>query len=176
MLDSLYQDSLKQASDIYEHLPTLRAYAERVESILEIGVRDGHSTVALLSGKPRRMTSIDIETQPRVRMIQDAVHWWDYQEVNSLQFDSSDGFEMLFIDSYHTYTHLTAELASHGRHASRYLVFHDTATFGRRGEDGSTPGLLAAIAEYLETDPGWTSAYATTKNNGLWILEREDNV
>ena len=47
-------------SDINEHLPTLKKYAEQCNSIVEFGVRDGCSTYGLLAGRPKFMVSYDI--------------------------------------------------------------------------------------------------------------------
>lgn len=54
-------------SDINEHLPTLRAYAQKVDSVVEMGVRGVVSTWALLSGLtsgsggPKTLVGVDIE-------------------------------------------------------------------------------------------------------------------
>ena len=47
---SSYAALCARPSDINEHLPTLRAYAERVDSVVEMGVRGVVSTWALLAG------------------------------------------------------------------------------------------------------------------------------
>jgi len=46
--------------DIREHLDTLREYASRCNSVTELGVRWVVSTWALMAGRPKRLTSFDI--------------------------------------------------------------------------------------------------------------------
>ena len=47
-------------SDINEHLPTLKKYAEDCQSITEMGVRYGCSTWAFIEGKPKKLSCYDI--------------------------------------------------------------------------------------------------------------------
>jgi len=44
-------------------LPILKKYASMCDYITEMGVEYGHSTIALLSGYPKKMISYDIERQ-----------------------------------------------------------------------------------------------------------------
>ena len=49
---------------------------------------------------------------------------------------------------------------------------HDTELYGRRGEDGSEPGLLGAIADLLARGAGWRMRDQLKNSYGLTILER----
>ena len=55
-----YQYLCDHASDINQHLPTLREYGEKVDHITEFGVRSGVSTVAFLHAHPKQLISYDI--------------------------------------------------------------------------------------------------------------------
>ena len=60
-LQTLYESYCNYPSDINEHLPTLKKYADECDHITEMGVREGVSFVALLNGKPKKMVGIDIK-------------------------------------------------------------------------------------------------------------------
>ena len=75
------------------------------------------------------------------------------------------------------------ELKLHGNAARKYLVFHDTHTYGVRDEQvdwAANPdrkamaaqGLLAAIIDFVIANPHWSFKEHRTNNNGLTILER----
>jgi hypothetical protein len=84
--------------------------------------------------------------------------------------------DLLFIDTYHTYSQLTQELRLHGNKARKYIAFHDTYTFGLRGEDGTdNQGLLSAVIEFIIANPHWRLKIYKTNNNGFTVLERTDN-
>ena len=82
-------------------------------------------------------------------------------------------YYLLTLDTRHTYEQLQAELAMHGDKAERWMIFHDTVTFGSRGEDGSEPGLMMAIDEFLEEHYEWVVKEVFNNNNGLLILEKK---
>ena len=56
-LEIKYNELCVTPSDINEHLPTLKVYAEQCEHVTEMGVRGIVSTYALLMGKPKTMIS-----------------------------------------------------------------------------------------------------------------------
>ncbi len=60
----IYQEYISQPSDIQQHLPVLKFYAEKSESIIELGFRGGVSTSALMAGKPKRLTIVDWDKPP----------------------------------------------------------------------------------------------------------------
>jgi hypothetical protein len=82
--------------------------------------------------------------------------------------------DMIFIDTLHTYEQLSAELRLHGNKARKYLAFHDTYTFGLKGEIGpDNKGLLSAIIEFMINNPHWKFKVHKTNNNGMTVLERK---
>lgn len=167
-----------ELSDIVLHLPVLEYYASLCGHVTEFGVREGCSTVALLSGCRGKVSSFDIKTTPIVRALRsiELPCAWEFTELDTSQPDDRIGeTEMLFFDTLHTREHLSKELHHHGRKASRFLAFHDTFVCAERdlsGPDPTAEGILPAINEFLREHRGYETVYRTEANNGLWILER----
>ena len=78
----------------------------------------------------------------------------------------------MFIDTYHHYASLKREFELHAPKAKKYIILHDTVTFGRRGEGDDTKGLMAAVEEFLATNPQWTTEKELTSAPGLYIMKR----
>ena len=160
-----YQELCNTPTDMYEHLPKIREYADRCDHVTEFGVRYCNSLFAELASKAKKVVGIDIVDRP-------------VPEVDKLQFICANDLEIeieptdfLFIDTCHTYGHLQQELRLHGNKARKYLGFHDVVTFGEIGEDGSA-GLMKAINEFMAENPHWVIDYHSLSCNGLMILRR----
>lgn len=169
-IDALYASACAMKSDIAEHLPQLKALAAGKE-VLELGTRAGNSTIAFLAGRPKRLVSVDLDFSCLDTQVEGAAM---YSEIpfEMKQQDSREvvgDFDVIFFDTVHTYTHLKAEIAAHAPHARERLVFHDTVTNADASEDGSTPGLMAAINE-LVSEGAWEIESHALNNNGLLIL------
>jgi len=54
----------------------------------------------------------------------------------------------------------------------KYLVFHDTTTYGEVGQVPGSRGLWPAIEEFLGENSEWTLSARVQNNNGLTILAR----
>ena len=177
-LEEIYQQKCAEVSDINEHLPTLREYAGRCERVREFGVRGIVSTWALLAGRPKFLVSYDI-THPGIPAIQQ-VSDLAQQNGTAFRFVTADTrtampeqTDLLFIDTFHTYGQLTAELDRHGFNVCKFIILHDTETFGKKGEAGDEAGLLPAIDWFIHTYPHWRIRAQYYFNNGLTILERK---
>lgn len=179
-LEAMFQQARATPSDINEHLDLLRALASECEYVTEFGSRGGVSTTALLAAQPKSLISWDISpygviSQTGVRLIE-ARGRTNFQPRcgNTLEIEPIEYCDMLFVDTLHTYEQLMAELDCHGMRAAKYLVLHDTVSFGREGEDGSTPGLRAAIGRFQNMRfPVWQAICDLQNNNGLIVLGRE---
>lgn len=187
MIDNrLPSDKLKHAyevlkatpSDIHEHLETLFKYASQCEHVTEIGMRGAVSTTALLAAQPKTLISWDINPwailSPNCQALMMLAGRTSFQPRvgNSLECKIEET-DFLFIDSLHTYEQLWAELKRHSGCVRTFLAFHDTMTFGKVGEDGSTPGLRKAIYDLQhESNIGWTVLEDRENNNGLTVLGR----
>ena len=169
-------------SDIREHLFTLMAYGMECEHITEMGVRDVVSTWSFLSAKPKTLVCIDIEDCPVEEALETSKEIG--VDMTFIKADTiAEDFEIeetdfLFIDTLHTYAQLKEELKKHGNKARKYLGFHDTTTYGRVDQDGSSSlyhsGLIPAIMEFLEENPHWQICNIYENNNGLTLLRRNN--
>jgi cephalosporin hydroxylase len=183
-LEEIYNQKCNDIhSDIVEHLPTLKRYAEECEHITEMGVRWVVSTYALMMGRPKKLISIDIDSvEKHGTRISDLVQLGKSVNTNfnfvigdtrKIEIEETD---LLFIDTLHNYNQLKIELDLHGNKAKKYLIFHDTTLFEYRDEmpDGvQTPGLWPAIEEFLEKNKQWEILERYRNNCGLTILKRK---
>ena len=186
-----YNILVKTPSDINEHLPVLKKYAEQCDHVTEMGVRYVVSTFALVLAKPKRLVSIDLfhpshyGDNVRLYAIQ------NYATQNNINFEFVLGdtlkieiepTDMLFIDTLHRYGQLKAELERHVKNVKKYLVFHDTTSYENTDEghyyqtphlDTSKTGLWPAIQEFLDSNTEWEIAERFINNNGLTILQKK---
>ena len=179
MITANYNRLCEIPSDINEHLPTLKKYAEECEHITEMGVRHIVSTFALLMGKPKRMISYDINGSDGI----EAVIYWANNDGIDFDFRIADTTnltiaetDLLFIDTLHNYRQLKRELELHGNKSRKYLIFHDTTSFEYIGESYNgeyEEGIWKAIEEFLTDNPHWEIKERYTNNNGLTILSRK---
>lgn len=169
MIDSMYAHLCKTPSDINEHLPTLKKYAEKSERIVELGVRGMVSTWALLAGRPRWMRSYDI-VHPLahggdVLATLDAANQegidWDFVLRSSLEVDLPE-HEFLFVDTLHTYDQLKAELERHQGKVTKFIAMHDT----------NMNEMAQAVNEFLDKHQEWEVAEYFANNNGCTFLKR----
>lgn len=165
-IEQLYKQNCETPSDINEHLPKLKEYADKCEHVTEIGVRGCVSLSAFLASNAKKVVAIDIMNVavPQSEKL-------EFINKSSLDFETEET-DFLFIDSLHTYAQLKQELYIHGKHAKKYIGFHDTVMFGLNGEDGGA-GLNQAITEYIREFPEWELEYFAPNNNGLSILKRK---
>ena len=181
-LQQRYERLCREPSDISEHLPVLFDFASRSTSIVELGVRGGNSTTALLAGLNEgclwgcddlRLDSVDIvsstlmcDLSPLAGNVAWRLHHADSRKFAPLPCD------LLFIDTWHTRDQLAAELRRHAGDVRQWILLHDTTAFGELGEDGG-PGLWPAVIDFLAASDGrWRIAKRLENQNGLTVLER----
>ncbi len=179
--------------DINEHLITLREYASKCDHVTEMGTRFAISTFALLIANPKKVVSIDINYhffKPYESEIIDFAKKcgteFEFIEADVLKLDIQKT-DMLFIDTLHTYNQLSKELRKHEKNVNKWIVLHDTITFGQRDEDFykngvisneiiddevEKRGLYTALTDFLEENKNWKVKEHFTNNNGLTIIER----
>jgi hypothetical protein len=178
MIEKEFAIAASSPSDIHEHLPVLYELAKDCNHIIEMGVRTGISTRAFLR-VDAKLISYDIVTDQKVvDLINEAKKAGKdatFIEADVLKIDIEET-DLLFIDTWHTYEQLKQELSLHGNKSRKYMVFHDTNTFGLKNEGGqaysTSQGLLPAIIEFLMVNPHWRFKKFLTNNNGLTVLER----
>lgn len=187
-LEDLYESHCKSGTAIAAHLPRLRALAEDLELAIEFGVKRGASSTALLLGA-RNVISLDIVETPQARALEDlAGGRWQYRIEDSRRA-TLPACDLLFLDSHHSYSQVQDELAAHAHKVRRFLVFHDTITFGSIAANGETGrhawqyetgqtvprphlGIRPAIDHYLIQDDSWRIKFHFIDSHGLLVLER----
>lgn len=177
-IEQKYNRLKNTPSDINEHLSTLKRYAEQCNHITEMGVRWIVSTWALLAAHPKRMVSIDIVHPAEYGGDLAFVYYLTVLEKIDFNFKKEDTTaneieetDLLFIDTLHEYSQLKAELLLHAKKVNKYIILHDTKTFGEKGERGGE-GLQKAIDEFLLANTQWKVKEVFENNNGLTVLER----
>ena len=187
------------AETIYVHMPKLRELARGCEHVVELGTGWRHSTTALVAGRPKRITTYDLQDRSdRDLLAMAAEVGVDLRFVKgNTVLAEIEPADLLFVDSTHTYEHLKAELARHADRATRLLAFHDTEVFGETGwhskvipagllPDRSLPlvdtdldggrvyveGVGRAIEELL-ADGAWKRTYHSKECYGFTVLERK---
>ena len=165
-------------SDMVLHLPVMEWYSSRCNYVTEFGVRCGHSTVALLAGKPKKLTSYDIEDCRGIVNHLKGIELpclWEFHQKNTVSKDwVIEPTDMLFVDTAHTYNQVKQELAIHGPLVKKYIAFHDTKTCWVKDSSGPNPneeGIGRAINEYIQAND-FRIVYRTDSCHGLLIIER----
>lgn len=202
-----HQDIINMATaygcDINEHVPTLIKYGSECNSITEMGVRFGWSSRSFLFTEPKKMLSIDKFTWDSINqsgMYPGPTNCWferykkfysglieyEFLLADTTKIDPIDEVELLFIDTFHHRDCLEKELDKHGNQATKYIILHDTETFGEQGQQDNSllfvdwittneigTGLWYAINPWLIKNPHWKLLQHFKNNNGLTILRRD---
>lgn len=174
MIQDEFELRCQKVSDINEHLPILKAYAEECDTIVEMGVRSLVSTWAFLAGHSKRLTSIDIKHPNQYlnhdplsdligveRMAKEAGIDFKFilGDTTQIVIDETD---LLFIDTDHTQDQLRKELRLHSDKAKKVIILHDTESYKE---------LWRPIGELLAKGQ-WKVKQHFPNNNGLTVLER----
>lgn len=187
----IFESLCKTTSDINEHLSTLKKYAEQCETVTELGVRYAVSTWSFIEAKPKKLRCYDLDSNsymPSDAIIRESCLEYniDYDFIagDSLVLDI-DNTDMLFIDTLHTYNQLILELNKHSKNVNKWIILHDTVSFGTHDE-GIYPhaselikskipnktGLINAVKEFVDKNPEWVVKEVFYNNNGLTVLEK----
>jgi predicted O-methyltransferase YrrM len=164
-----------KSTDIHEHLPTLYSLVveSKAKAILELGVRTGESTVALLEAAQAtngHVTSLDIDPCLAAREMIGRYGLdsrWTFVHEDDLvwgaAWDKAKPWDFIFIDTSHLYEHTKKEIALFEPllRPGGIMVFHDTTAFPQ--------AVLVPIQEFLSGHPGFR--FENRPNcNGLGIL------
>jgi hypothetical protein len=189
-IETKVEQQKNMISDINEHINTLYEYGKECSHITEMGVRWVSSTWPLIYSKPKKMISYDIVKNENINEVINLASEYniDYTfiegDVLNLEIEPT---ELLFIDTLHTYNQLYSELNKHSQNVSKYIILHDTISFGNIDENiynhasdivksinSGKIGLINAINDFLVSNNGkyWKIKEIFTNNNGLTILER----
>ena len=180
-IENAYAYACKQKSDINEHIPFLYNLGSECSHITEMGTRRGMSTRAFLA-TDATLRAYDLYLDERMVQLfasaKEAGKDVEYIKADVLK-TKIDETDLLFIDTWHTGTQLRKELKLHSKKVRKYLVFHDTITYGLKDEAMSNSyevkpgdGLLPAIINFMIRNPEWRFKEFRVNNNGLTVLER----
>jgi hypothetical protein len=187
-----YIELSKIPSDINEHLETLKRYTEECEVVIEMGVRSIVSTWAFLAGGPKKLISLDLynpslfggNLQEVYGAAGNAGIQFSFVEQDSLTYNI-DSCDLLFLDTWHDFLQLKKELTRHHHNVKKYIILHDTVSYGyvdeashdnmgtiNNVETNLPKGLWPAIEEFLYHNRNWVIVEKKANNNGLTILKR----
>lgn len=163
-----YFAELGTPSDIQHHLPLLYSLAHG--TVVELGTRSGVSTAALLAGVEAHGGHVwSIDTDARSAAVAAGHPHWTFLQADSrnpeLLAHIGGAVDVLLIDTEHTVTQASAELALWGPHMAPggTILMHDPETF---------PGVRRAAADYAAAQ-GWDVTFVLP-NNGMAILKVPD--
>lgn len=192
-IDHLINVTYTGTEDISQHLLTLFSLtlSLKAKRVLELGVRNGNSTSAFLSGlqiTKGHLTSVDISENPRLREIFKTYNNWDYIISDALKFLEDfkpiAPYDIVFVDDWHDGEHVKKELNFIEKFItpSSLILLHDAMCYNTQpkyhhyldkdGEfgNGGPYGALAALDKNI-----WE--YSTIPvNNGLTILRKLDSI
>lgn len=159
-------------SDIWEHMETIRRFAERISTVCEIGCRTGNSATALLYGLSRhggKMFSYDIADQQFTPPELPNVAWCFRKQDTHLPNFEIEPCELLFVDGCHKYESVKSDLRQQHR-ASRFIIMHDTS---EERDKVYGDGVCRALRELIREFPTWEIIERYPNCNGLTVLERK---
>lgn len=195
-LEEKFLNACSIKSDINEHVPIFYKYALECDSVVEIGVRSIVSSWGFLHGlkKGSKYIGIDLNNPGELHLMKELA---EKNEINFKFIAKNDMLidpeeigktDILFIDSLHTYAHLTYELEKFHHLSEKYLMFHDSSppwenvddteyhgNFSEYPEsiDKTKRGIWPAISDFLERHGDiWKLKQRLTNNHGLVILEK----
>lgn len=175
----VYDKYSREWSDISLHLPWLRDNAHG--TVLEIGVREGISTAALLLGVAHwggHVYSVDIEDRSELYSDNpDYAHMWTFIQADSKDWkrvfegiglrDGSFSIDLLFIDGCHSYSGCISDLTTYGPW-SKVIAVHDTNSEFQ----GVWEATIAYFRSTQPTQPQFKRAEFRNESNGLGILSK----
>jgi hypothetical protein len=161
--------------DLEKHAGTIIGLASKCEHVTEVTKRK-ESSAFLVSSKAKKIVTIQEEKDAWTDGLISAakaegVDWQHtYQSLNTTP--DIEETDMLFIDSRHNYSRLSRELRRYSPLVKRFIVIHDTALYGKQGDDGGM-GMIQAIKDWMIESPDWFIAYHTGEQYGLTVLGRQ---
>ena len=172
-----------QERDLNQHIKTFGDLAAKCDHVTEFSHRRD-STIGLIAGLPKTIISYNLESGAIVsralELAKEAgrerfTRFIDLQQkpVDSPAVNSIEPTGLLFLDTKHTYDRVSDELKKFAPTTSRFIVLHDTVSFGATGDDGG-PGLVQATTDFLKENKKWFLYYHTATQYGLTVLATQD--
>lgn len=187
-INEKYEWAKNTPSDVFEHVETLYNLAKECSYITEMGVRNVVSTWAFVLRDPEKLVGIDIHTNENVAEAKKLYPKWQFIQADTTKIEI-ENTDLLFIDTLHIYSQLKKELNLHAGNVNKYIVLHDTITYGHLDEPTSwqtaeimenylienKTGLISAVNEFIKNNAEWFIFKEYNNNNGLMILKRKNN-
>jgi predicted O-methyltransferase YrrM len=164
----------RTAADISNHLMTLCLLVREfgLKNIVELGTRDGNSTLALLeAGRAiaAHVTSVDVEPCAEAsRRVQSAglSEHWTFLQADDMQLQPPAiplPIDLLFIDTSHLYGPTLAELKKYSAYLrdGSWIALHDYVSFA---------GVNRAVHDFVGSTPSRLRFYSFMHQNGLALL------
>jgi len=164
-----------EENDIGEHLTTLYflTIEFNLKRTLELGVRDGISTVVLteaashLDGHVYSIDWDDCKTAQQKIQSLNLNKYWTFIQGDDIEISRTWNKEVdhIFIDTSHTFQHTLDEIYNYEKFLAPngFITFHDTRSF---------PGVLKAISEFIKNTKNKFRFYNYFNNNGFAILRK----
>lgn len=160
--------------DISDHLPILSMLITefKLKKIVELGTRSGNSSLTLLAAAKSiggKVLSMDIQPCELARervasaALKDCWTFWQADDLKVPDSEIPEPIDLLFIDTWHTYNQLTAELKKYApklRQGS-WIAIHDYVSF---------PGMTRAVRDFVASRPGSARFYPFANQNGLAVI------
>jgi len=189
-LDLILEKTINGKGDSDSHLATLLGIVlgSKGKTILELGVRNGDSTLPFLLGAKMnngKLYSVDINETIFVAP-NELKKYWEFTKMDAIQYlenwDVSKSLDIVYIDDWHSYDHVKKELEILDRivSPSTVILIHDlmyggTCPFYHSDitlKDGqwANGGPYRAVAEL---NPQFWEFSTLPWNNGLTILRKK---
>lgn len=172
---ALYSWARSTPRDIEKHFDTLREYADKCETVVEITGRR-ETVIPFLVSKAKTIYTFGAEYDLLVKNFRTNRYStnkdYKFRLVNkTADVQDIEQTDLLFLDMEHNEKDVWDALTRFGDKVNKYLVFHDTSAFGEKGDNGG-PGVMPAIRRWLKEKPEWTVVYSSDIQHGLLVLSR----
>lgn len=154
-------------TDTFNFIPYFYTLAKTFEcpNILEFGVGPGESTVSFLSAVSEnggKLISIDIRDCENIRTQFKHLPFWKFIKMKSDDFDSNEKYDIILIDTLHTYNQVKKEcnLIKKFLKKGTYILFHDIIF---------KPEINLAIQEFLQ-EIKYISYIEFKEHHGLGVV------
>lgn len=176
-LDEMYNTVCRTSGPLSKHCPKIYEIAKKCHHITELAIKTDEVAISILATKPSKF-HIYRENKAPLEEIKKKIEKIVPKNTElklylgqslDLQIELTD---MLVINTFHAATRLKTELLKHAGNVNRYIVFPSIYAFAKRGEDGSVPGPVDAILDFIKENPEWSICYKTKRSSGIIIIER----
>lgn len=134
-INNIFNQTLNGSGDSDRHALTLLSLvlSTKSKNILELGSRNGHSTIPLLTGayiNNGNLTSVDIKDN-NIKIDEKFENNWNFINSDAIDFlnnlDKNICYDLIFIDDWHSYEHVKKELEILDKHVSckTIILLHD---------------------------------------------------